>query len=234
MANQSEFIEVSDNSVESQKGQDLPNFTLADADMTDIPDRSPSEVSQDGDLLIVASNDSIYPSTRQEQLQEFVDGFGRLGKMYHDSVGDSGRMGRFQERMGNVYQEDRQTFLDLAKVGDGLAQKPPLSPEQVGEDLAQAAISGIERQLQAGNGDLSSPEMQNIQGAVAGVMLAARSTFGQADMESKTRAMIDAIDRKFQEGGLPFLRGIIWGDTKEPGLAVVPEGTNIDRHNFLP
>ncbi|HMP53641.1 MAG TPA: hypothetical protein PKD05_18980, partial [Candidatus Melainabacteria bacterium] len=93
-------------------------FTLADARVDDLPkttDDSADVRTVAGKLEITDRGD--YPATRQEQLQEFVDGFGKVGKLYDDAVKDPARFAKFQERMGAVYQDDHETFMDLSDIG---------------------------------------------------------------------------------------------------------------------
>lgn len=187
-----------------------PAFTLADAKL--------------GDIGAAAQ--------RRNPMQEFVDGFGHLGKLYDDAVHDLGRMSKFQERMGKLFKEDRPTFDALAKVGEGLMAKPPATPEQTGRALADAFSDAIERRKQQGDVDLSSPSNQSMEAAFAGVMLAARANFPADKMKEQTTAMVDAFDARLREKGVPFVNGVVYGDNGEPGLAVVPPGQQIDRHNF--
>src|SRR5579885_3163450 len=56
-------------------------FTLAEADLGDVQGK-----------VAARGSGAFYPSTHQERLQEFVDGFGRIGKAYNDAVHpDEGR-----------------------------------------------------------------------------------------------------------------------------------------------
>ncbi|MBZ0187231.1 MAG: hypothetical protein K8F91_13375, partial [Candidatus Obscuribacterales bacterium] len=72
-----------------EKGID---FTLADAKLSDVPKSDTSSVALgSGVELQFGPDESVYPPTKQERLQEFVDGFGRVGKLYSDSVQDRGR-----------------------------------------------------------------------------------------------------------------------------------------------
>lgn len=201
-------------------------FSLADASLQDVP-QPPRDAAAVSTLI---KDDSEYPATKQERLQEFVDGFGRIGKLYDDAVGDDARLGKFQERMAGVYALDHATFKELARLGERMTANPPASGEEVGKTLAQILNNTFERQ--GGTIDLSSPEMVNLQGALAGMMLAQRANFDQAGMSESTIAMVDAMENELTRLKVPAVHAIIWGDTKEPGLAVVPPGKSIDRHNF--
>ena len=212
------------------------SFTLSEARVEDMPktaggDDSASVNAVAGKLEIADRGD--YPATRQEQLQEFVDGFGKVGKLYDDAVKDPARFAKFQERMGAVYQDDHETFMDLSDLGKEMTDTPPSSPEKVGQNLAITLANAIDRKLRTGNVDPGSEDMRNLQGAVAGMMLAARSNFDPSTMAEQTKAMVDSFDAALQTK-MPVIRGIIWGDNGEPGIAVVPPGTAIDRHKYLP
>jgi hypothetical protein len=187
-----------------------PAFTLADAKL--------------GDVASAAA--------RRNPMQDFVDGFGHLGKLYDDAVHDLGRMARFQDRMGTLFKNDRPTFNELAKVGEGLSTEPPASAEQTGRALADAFANAVERQQQQGDVDLVSPANQSMEGAFVGVMLAARANIPPDQMKQDTEAMVDAFDKRLRERGTPFVAGVVYGDTGEPGIAVVAPGEQIDRHHF--
>ncbi|MCA9802945.1 MAG: hypothetical protein KC777_13320 [Cyanobacteria bacterium HKST-UBA02] len=207
------------------------DFNFTDAKLSDVKPPGKSEGTPPAGDLQIAYGDP--PQTRQEKLQEFVDGFGKVGKLYSDSVQDNDRFGKFQDRMAQVYSSDRDGFLDLARVGKEMTDKPPASPEKLGEGLADAIADKISRMQAGGNVELDGPEMMNFQGAVAGMMLAARSTFEPGTMDKQTVAMVDALDARLQAKNVPYIRGIIWGDTHEPGLALIRPGTQVDRHNYL-
>ena len=186
-----------------------------------------------GDSFQIADN-SQYPATRSGQLQEFVDGFGHLGKLYGDSISDKGRFEKFQDRMQGVYEFDRDTFKALGKLGDQMIAKPPATPEHVGKQLADIFSDTLKRQ--GGNIDLSSPDWQNLQAAMAGIMIAAGSTFKPETKATQNSAMVDAMDAQLRKNNVPYVNAIIWGDTKEPGIAVVPKGQTLtpqQRHNFI-
>ncbi|MBI1272274.1 hypothetical protein GC174_17745 [bacterium] len=210
-------------------------FTLAEARVDDVLKTAgaTADVQAVAGTLEITADRSEYPPTKQEQLQEFVDGFGKVGKLYDDAVKDPARFAKFQERMGAVYQDDHETFMDLADVGKEMTDNPPSSPEKVGQDLAFTLANAIDRKLQTGSIDPGSEDMQNLMGAVAGMMLAARSNFDPGAMGEQTRTMVDSFDTALQTR-IPVIRGIIWGDNGEPGIAVVPPGESIDRHKYLP
>ncbi len=192
---------------------------------------SPTYVHNDS--FQVADN-SAYPATPVERLQEFVDGFGHLGKLYGDSISDKGRFEKFQDRMQGVYEFDRDTFKALGKLGDQMIAKPPATPEHVGKQLADIFSDTLKRQ--GGNIDLSSPDWQNLQAAMAGIMIAAGSTFKPETKATQNSAMVDAMDAQLRKNNVPYVNAIIWGDTKEPGIAVVPKGQTLtpqQRHNFM-
>lgn len=207
------------------------NFRMTDAKLSDVkPPGESAGANSAGDLQIAYADP---PQTRQEKLQEFVDGFGKVGKLYSDSVQDNDRFGKFQDRMAQVYSSDRDGFLDLARVGKEMTDKPPASPEKIGEGLADAIADKLSRTQVGGTVELDGAEMMNFQAAVAGMMLAARSTFEPGSMDRQTTSMVDSLDARLQAKNVPYIRGIIWGDTHEPGLAMIPPGTRVDRHNFL-
>lgn len=193
---------------EPEEAEAQPIFTLADA--------------KAGDLRVA----------QKHPMQDFVDGFGRLGKLYNDSVQDNGRFAKFQERMGNLYVNDRATFNELAKVGDGITAQPPAAPAETGKALGEALANALVRRSQAGTVDLGSAENLQLLGSVAGMMLAARANFSAATMDAQTREMVDALDAKLRERGAPHLYGVMYGDNGEPGVAVVPPGQAFDRHKF--
>lgn len=205
-------------------------FKPLDVSLKDIQATASSGEVETTDFRI--SNDSEYPATNQERIQEFVDGFGQVGKLYNDSVQSNDRLGKFQDRMMGVYAFDHASFKDLARVGESMTKQPPATPEEIGKSLANAFKSTLDRQLQHGDVDLQGKDFTNLEGAMAGMMLAARSTFDPAKMQEQTVAMVDAMDKQLRDRKVPQLQAIIWGDTKEPGLAVVPPNTTIDRHNF--
>jgi hypothetical protein len=189
--------------------QKAPAFTLADAKLSDLQTVG-----------------------KRSPMQDFVDGFGHLGKLYDDSVHDLGRMAKFQERMGTLFKEDRATFDELAKVGEGLMSKPPATPEQTGKALADAFSNALQRQGQKGDVDLTSASNQSMEAAFAGVMLAARANFPPDQMKAQTEAMVDAFDKRLRENKVPYITGVVYGDNGEPGVAIVPPGEKVDRHNF--
>lgn len=203
--------------------------TLADAKLNDLPK---SVSGSAADITLV--DDSGKPSTRQEQLQEFVDGYAKAGKLYADSVGDE-RLGRFQDRVGAVYDSDYKTFKEFAALQDKLVAKPPEQPQDVGRDLGKIFADALSRQAQNGRVDLGSPENQNLMGAISGFMIAARSTFAPgSDQQTETAKMVDALETQLQRSKISTAHGIIWGDTKEPGMATYPSSKTYDRHNFAP
>jgi len=207
-------------------------FSLADANVGDMRTAKTTMVAAN-DLQITGTNDSATPATRQERLQEFVDGFGHLGKLYSDSVGDQARFSKFQDRMMNVYTYDHATFKEIGRLGDDMTKNPPPTPEQIGQALGHSLKNTMDRQLKTGNVDLASPDMINLEGAMAGVMLAARATFNPNTKDAQTTAMVDAMEAELRKQNVPHIHAIIWGDTKEPGLAVVAPGQQVgDRHNF--
>ncbi len=199
-------------------------FTLAEADLGDVQGK-----------VAARGSGAFYPSTHQERLQEFVDGFGRIGKAYNDAVHpDEGRFTKFQDRMMNVYNFDRETFLDLAKLGTKLSLKST-TPEAVGTALGDAFIKTLERQSTVAAIDLQGPDWMNLQGAVSGMMLAARANFDRdpARYKQQTIEMVDAME-KVLEKKVPGLHAIIWSDTGEPGMASGPPDMfkTRDRHSF--
>jgi len=209
-----------------------PVFSMADAKLGDMKSTQATVVAAN-DLQITGMNDAVAPSTRQERLQEFVDGFGHLGKMYSDSVHDSARFSKFQDRMMNVYTYDHATFKELGRLGDDMTENPPPTPEQIGQALGHSLKNTMDRQLKTGDVNFGGPDMTNLEGAMAGVMLAARAHFDPKTMEAQTQQMVDAMESELRKQNVPDVHAIIWGDTKEPGLAVVPPGGNLgDRHNF--
>lgn len=185
------------------------------------------------DSFQIADN-SANPATMAGRLQEFVDSFGHLGKLYSDATNDNGRFEKFQERMQGVYGFDKDTFKAMGKIGDGLLAKPPMKPEEVGSKLADIFSDTLKRQ--GGQIDLTSPDWKNLESAMAGVMIAATSTFKPETRAAQTTAMVDAMESQLRKDNVPYVSAIIWGDTKEPGLAVVGKGQSLtpaQRHNFM-
>ncbi|MDR3612432.1 MAG: hypothetical protein P4L53_02635 [Candidatus Obscuribacterales bacterium] len=205
-------------------------LTLADAKLKDLPTPIPRVVVND--LTIV--DDSAKPATRQERLQEFVDGFGKAGKLYFDATNDNGRLGKFQGRVAAIYEQDHKTFKELAALTDKLTTNPPPSPEAIGADLGKTFADAISREKANGPVDLTSKENQNLMGAVSGYMLAARATFAPATEQEQTEKMVDSLEAQLQQSKLSDVHAIIWGDTKEPGMATYPPTQTYDRHRFLP
>jgi hypothetical protein len=211
----------------------VPDAGLGYARLSDL-----STLNQNGptylqnDRFQIADN-SGNPATRISKAQEFEDAFDHLGRLYSDSVIDDGRSLKFKERMEGVYRFDRDTFRALGNVGDQLIAKPPATPEQVGKQLADIFTDTLKRH--GGSIDLSEPEWLNLQSAMAGVMIAAGSTFNPETKAQQNIAMVDAMDAQLRTNNIPYVNAIIWGDTKEPGMAVVPPGqtlTQQQRHNF--
>ena len=213
----------------------VPDAGLGNAKLSDLQGIKLANAATyvQGDSFQIADN-SAYPATKQARLQEFVDGFGHLGKLYGDSISDSARFAKFQDRMQGVYTFDRDAFKALGRLGDQMIANPPATPEHVGKQLADILHDTMKRK--GGTIDLASPEWQNLQGAMAGVMIAAGSTFRPATKAAQNIAMVDAMDAQLRKNNVPNVNAIIWGDTKEPGLAIVPRGqtlTTQQRHNFL-
>lgn len=228
--------DAGDNSV-ATSGQAAPaEAGLVNAKLSDIKSLTGAQndtyVQNDGFKLMVADNSSQSDAIAQRR-QEFVDGFGRLGKLYNDSVNDPARFAKFQERMQGVYQFDRETFKAMGRIGDSLVANPPATPEQVGKQLADIMSDTMKRK--GGNIDLTQPEWMNLQSAMAGVMIGAGSTFRPETKAEQNIAMVDAMDAQLRQNKIPYVNAIIWGDTKEPGLAIVPPGQSLtrqQRHNF--
>jgi hypothetical protein len=195
---------------------------------------SPTYVHDDEFNIIMAAGDSTDRSTAGQRLQEFVDGFGHLGKLYGDSISDQERFAKFQERMQGVYTFDRQTFKAMGRIGDSLISNPPAAPEQVGKKLADILSETMKRQ--GGNIDLSQPDWLNLQAAMAGVMIGAGSTFRPGTKDQQNIAMVDSMDAQLRKNRVPYVNAIVWGDTKEPGLAIIPPNqrlTTQQRHNYM-
>lgn len=211
--------------------QVIEGYTLADAKKGDLPAKTVA--AGPTDLQITGADDAKVPATKQERMQEFIDGVGRVNKLYHDTTQSDERVGRFQTRMGDVYNFDHSTFKELARLGEAITGKPPASPEAVGKGLAQVFKNTLDRH-QGGNIDYQDPEWVSLMGAMSGMMLATQSTFDPPKDAAQTAKMVDALEAEFQRQKVPFLHGVIYGDTKEPGLAAVPPGETIDRHNFIP
>jgi hypothetical protein len=204
-------------------------LTLVHAKLKDLP--TPAHTAAT-DLMIV--DDSGKPATRQEGLQEFVDGFGKAGKLYLDSVKDDGRLGKFQDRVAAIYDQDHKTFKELAAFTDKLTANPSPSPEAIGADLGKIFGDAIAREKANGPVDLTSKENQNLMGAMSGYMLAARATFSAGGEQQQTEKMVDSLEAQLRQNKDSGLHAIIWGDTKEPGMAAYPPTQTYDRHRFLP
>ncbi len=160
--------------------------------------------------------------------QEFVDGFGGMGMMYANSVQDLGRQAVFQERMENVFQFDRETFSDFAKLGKDMINGKP-DAETVGKRLGEIFAKTIARHA----GNLEESDVKNLMGATAGMMLAARGNFDPGKNDEQTIKLVDAMENEMRARGVPIpLHSIIWGDTKEPGMVIINKNKPFDRHNF--
>ena len=188
----------------------------------------------DGDSFSIAdaSMDSQQDRAHQELAQEFANNFGKLGKLYSDSVGDS-RLPGFQATMHNVQAFDRETFRALGTIGEKLAANPPMPAEEVGRELANILKETMLRK--GGSIDLASDDWKNLQIAMAGIMIAAGATFDPVTKAQQNIAMVDAMDNQLPANGIPYLYAIIWADTKEPGLFISPRDsmTPQERHNHL-
>mgnify|MGYP000402693548 CR=1 FL=1 len=195
---------------------DVSRASMGYAQLSDIKLSSPSAatfVLNDTFALADLSTSSPDVQARQERVQEFIDNFGKLGKLYSEAVSDSARFAAFQKRMENVQAFDRQTFRDLGAIGEKLAAKPPMKPEEVGKELANILKTTMDRK--GGNIDLTSDEWRNLQAAMAGIMLAAGATFEPGTKDQQNISMVDAMDKQLRTNGTPFVYAIIWGDTKE-------------------
>ncbi len=216
---------------------EVSRASLGYAQLSDMKLSSPSAatfVLNDTFAIADASTVSSDAQTHQERVQEFIDNFGKLGKLYSEAVGDPARFAAFQKRMEDVQAFDRQTFKDLGSVGEKLAEKPPMKPEEVGKELANILKETMDRK--GGKIDLTSEEWKNLQAAMAGIMIAAGATFEPGTKNLQNIAMVDAMDKQLRANGTPFVYAIIWGDTKEPGLAIDPSETPLTpdrRHNYL-
>ncbi len=216
---------------------DIYRASLGCATLSEIKGLSSSAatfIANDGFAIADSSVGSPDTRTRQERVQEFVDNFGKLGKLYAEAVDDPARFAAFQKRMEDVQTFDRQTFKDLGSIGERLAANPPMRPEEVGKELANILKTTMDRK--GGNIDLASEEWKNLQAAMAGIMIAAGATFEQATKDKQNITMVDAMDEQLRANGIPFVYAIIWGDTKEPGLAIDPSEkplTPEQRHDYL-
>lgn len=209
---------------------------LVNARLSDIKvlhgDQSPTYVQNDGFKIMVADN-SPNRQSHAQRVQEFIDGFGHLGKLYGDSVTDQNRFAKFQDRMQNVYGFDREAFKEMGRIGDSLLANPPATPEQVGKKLADILSDSMRRK--GASIDLAGADWVNMQAAMAGVMIAAGSTFKPQSKAEQNTAMVDAMDAQLRHNKVPYVNAIIWGDTKEPGMAIIPPGTKLtkeQRHNY--
>ena len=227
--------DAGDHSVATAVPQTIADAGLGHAKLSDLTSLSqtfaPTYVHNDS--FQIADN-SAYPTTQIGRLQEFVDGFGHLGKLYGDSISDKARFEKFQDRMQGVYGFDRDSFKALGNIGDQLIANPPATPELVGKKLADIFSDTLKRQ--GGNIDLAKPEWQNLQAAMAGVMIAAGSTFKPETKAEQNVAMVDAMEAQLRKNNVPYVNAIVWGDTKEPGMATVPKGQTLtpqQRHNFM-
>lgn len=227
--------DAGDSSVSARDHAATAESGLANARLSDIKvlngEKSPTYVQNDGFKIMVADNSSAQ-QTHAQRVQEFIDGFGHLGKLYGDSVSDPNRFAKFQERMQNVYRFDPEAFKEMGRIGDSLLANPPASPEQVGKKLGDILSDSMKRK--GGNIDLSQADWVNMQGAMAGVMIAAGSTFKQNKAEQNI-AMVDAMDGQLRQNKVPYVHAIIWGDTREPGIAIVPPSVKLtreQRHNY--
>ncbi len=235
-------LEVGERTYTQLYSADFSRASLGCAKLSDMKCFSPSAatlVAEDGFSIADSSKyshatkDSQTAPTHQELVQEFVDNFGKLGKLYSESVGDPARFAAFQKRMEGVQAFDRETFKALGSIGERLAANPPMNPEDLGRELADILKATMERK--GGKIDLGSDEWKNLQSAMAGIMIAAGATFDPGTKEQQNIAMVDAMDQQLRANGTPFVYAIIWGDTKEPGLAIEPSEKPLTadrRHNY--
>jgi hypothetical protein len=185
----------------------------------------------DGSNLIIG--DGGYPSTRAGKLQEFADNFGPAGYLYGRAIDDQGRFGKFQERMGAVYENDRDAFLETGKLAKDI-RDTNVPPEQIGQRLGGIIADAVDRQRRDGViMPPDSPYNQQFYGALTGIMLGARSKFDQGTSPEQTKAMVDGLESELRKRNVDRVHGIIWGDNGEPGMAVTAPGQQIpNRHKF--
>ena len=216
----------------------LGSQTLADVKQTLMPGKNLDRSSD-------ADPQANYPKTFEGKRQEFADNFGKLGGLYGDSVEDpkGERFARFQQRMENVYLYDRQTTLDMGKLGaemsdhkhspDKAGQPDNGKPyaEQVGENIGEILRSTMARH--PGDGP-KSPAMTSVEGAISGIMLAARANF---DADPIKRAAQDALMVNAIEGVLSKdaasnkVHAVIFDGT-EPGLDIYPANEKRNRLDY--
>jgi hypothetical protein len=204
---------------------EVPAFSLVQSTLGDVRDSSKR-------YAVASLDPGGAPATTESAAQQFVRGFGPLGSLYTDAVHNDKRKDTFQERMEKVYTGDRQTFLDMASIGDRLTAKPPASPEEVGKSLADAYANALDREgKKTGKLDLNSPDMVNLMAATSGVMIGARSTFDPAKMPQQTKTMVDAMEGELAKKGVKFVHAVIWDNSNEPGVALIPPGMKVDRYH---
>jgi hypothetical protein len=185
----------------------------------------------DGANLIIG--DGGYPTTREGKLQEFADNFGPAGHLYGRVIEDQSRFGKFQERMGTVYENDRDAFLEAGKLAKDI-RDTNVPPEQIGQRLGGIIADAADRQRREGLiMPPDSPYNQQFYGAMTGIMLGARSKFDQGTMPDQTKAMVDGMESELRKRNVDRVHGVIWADNGEPGMAVTPPGQEIpNRHKF--
>jgi hypothetical protein len=173
--------------------------------------------------------------------QEFVDGMSPLRKLYETSVGETvnpdpntSRTARFHDRMGNLAIQDPQTFRDLAQLGNELAKTPSLPPEQIGKSIADILHRSLSLRGAYGEIHADSNDTQILLGALAGVMIAARSGFDPEKLPAETAAMVDGMEKELAANKTPVIHAVVYGDTGEPGLVASAQAPSDDqRHNFM-
>jgi len=177
--------------------------------------------------------------------QDFINGAGTLRSEYRQAVvqyaEDAGADGQkaeqisgtrsegFQHRLESIYGPNLESFRTMASIGDDLPKSPPPTPEEIGHRLADAmAASNFSA--------LSKEQRTDLMGAVSGVMIGARITFGdKGAVQGANERMVDAFQNGLNKHGLAQVQPVIWGDTGEPGLtANAPKMSPEQRHHYLP
>jgi hypothetical protein len=215
----------------------------------------------------VASSDTVAAGiqggdgTPKSPLQEFIDVVGPLENMYSRAVGNQNRVDTFQKRMEGVYEFDHQTFTDIGSLSTRM-REGKIPPAEVGKEIGKILHSTLDRHAEPGKPARLDSDLLNVEGALSGVMLAARANFDQKNVPNfnwQTIQMAHAAEHKLSSGGganvtVNFevapkkpgespqvgqrhdkIHAIRYFDTQEPGLANVPARQRL-RHpiNFKP
>lgn len=170
----------------------------------------------------------------KSEIQQFIDGAGRLNYRYSENVQDMDRRNNFQARLLAIFKGDPKTFEAMGKLGDEL-NGPPLTPEQLGERIGNILVNALQNEDDRAPGDLNynSGNVKDILvPAGSGLLIAAQSVLSGTDIQQSTRAMVDRADEivRASKYGAHIRVGTF--SDNEPCFIMTP-GKNepIDRYN---